>query len=214
LAYLGLVVLRSVAEEYGRGRVAAMAAELGAYLWPRLDDATAADAMPAGMFRPFRRSLAAWPDGVARARAVLAERVQAMATPLSEAKVVILAAPDMPRRVARDAASAVARLHDVAEWWAAWQFEPRELATLGAVAWADEIIPRMDAGTIAAAALRVGVALAVDEIARTDEEDAAGLHHLHAALAELAEAVPPILWPSFEAAGKHHTAPVAEVGHG
>jgi hypothetical protein len=214
LAYLGLVVLRSVAEEYGRGRVAAMAAELGAYLWPRLDDATAADAMPAEIFRLFRRSLGDWPAVVVRAREVLAERVQAMATPLSEAKVVILAAPDMPPSVVREAASAVARLHDVAAWWAAWQFEPRELATLGALAWADWVIPRMNAGTIAAAALRVGVAIAVDEIARTDEEDAAGLHRLHADMAELAGAVPPNLWPSFAAGGEHDTALVAPVGHG
>jgi acetoin utilization deacetylase AcuC-like enzyme len=145
---------------------------------------------------------------------VLAVRVQAMATPLLEAEAVILAAPDMPPPVVRDAASALARLHDVAAWWAAWQFEPRELATLGAVAWADWVMPRMNAGTIEAAALRVGVALAVDEIARTDEEDAAGLHRLHADMAELAGAVPPNLWPSFAAGGEHDTALVAPVGHG
>jgi hypothetical protein len=191
-----------------------MAAELGAYLWPRLDDATAADAMPAEIFRLFRRSLGDWPDGVARAREVLAERVQAMATPLSEAKVVILAAPDMPPSVVREAASAVARLHDVAAWWAAWQFEPRELATLGALAWADWVIPRIDSSKLGGALTSLAIAIAVDEIASTDEEDAARLHRLHADLAELAGAVPPNLWLSFAAGGEHDTALVAPVGHG
>jgi hypothetical protein len=213
LAYIGLIVLRSVAQEHGRERVASAAAELGAYLWPRLNDPTAADAIPERIFHPLRRALADWPHDVDRARAALAMLVQRMEPHLSEAARVILAAPDMPRWVARDAASIVARLHDAVKWWALVQFEPRELATLGALAWAEWLLPRIDSGTVEGACGRVMVALAVNGIARTDEEDAAGLHHLHVDLAMLAKAVPPDFWPSFAAGGEHDTAPVAEAGH-
>lgn len=216
-AYAGLAILGRVAREHGQGRVAAMAAELGAHLWPQLDDATAADAMPAGMFRPFRRALAAWPAGVDGARLVLHDQVHALGLPLSDAMAKVLAVPAVSPRHADDAALAVTRLHDVPEAWARWQFEGRELAVLGMLAWAGEIIPRMDAGTVEAAWVRVAVAAGLVALAGIDDDDAPeadGLRLVHDALAELAEAVPPILWPSFEAAGEHHTAPVAEVGHG
>jgi hypothetical protein len=213
LAYIGLSGLRSVAQEHGRERVASAAAEVGAYLWPRLNDPTAADTIPEQVFHPFRRALAEWPGDVDRARAALAMAVQRMEPHLSEAARVILAAPEMPRGVVRDAASIVARLHDAVKWWALVQFEPRELATMGALAWAEWLLPRSDSGTVEGACGRVMVALAVNGIARTDEEDVAALHHLHVGLSMLAKAVPPDLWPSFAAGGEHDTAPVAEAGH-
>jgi hypothetical protein len=37
---------------------------------------------------------------------------------------------------------------------------------------------------------------------------------LHDALDELAAIVPAVLWPSFDDAGEHHTAPVMGAGHG
>jgi hypothetical protein len=191
-----------------------MAAELGGYLWPRLNDPTAADAIPERIFHPLRRALADWPGDVDRARAALAMLVQRMEPHLSEAKAVILAAPEMPRSVARDAASAVARLHDAVKWWALVQFEPREVCSLGGLAWAEWLLPRIDTSKLGGALTSLAIAIAVDEIARTDEEDAAGLHRLHADMAELAGAVPPNLWPSFAAGGEHDTALVAPVGHG
>jgi hypothetical protein len=212
--YAGLdIMLKSMAQGRGRERVASAAAEVGAYLWPRLNDPTAADAIPARIFHPLRRALADWPHDVDRARAALAMLVQRMEPHLSEAARVILAAPDMPPPHARDAASIVARLHDAVKWWALVQFEPRELATLGALAWAEWLLPRIDSGTVEGACGRVMVALAVNGIARTDEEDAAGLHHLHVGLSALAKAVPPDFWPSFAAGGEHNTPPVAEAGH-
>jgi hypothetical protein len=213
LAYIGLIVLRSVAQEHGRERVAAMVAELGAYLWPRLNDPTAADTIPEQVFRPLRRSLADWPDGTDMVRLGLVVWMCEMAATLSKAVAVFRAAPDVPPPHARDAASTVARLHDVAALWAAWQFEARELATLGALAWTYWVVPRLDIGTVEGARVCVGLVVAVDEIASTDEEDAAGLHHLHVGLSMLAKAVPPDFWPSFAAGGEHDTAPVAEAGH-
>jgi hypothetical protein len=212
--YAGLdIMLKSMAQEHGRERVASAAAELGAYLWPRLNDPTAADAIPERIFHPFRRALADWPHDVDRARAALALLVQRMEPHLSEAKAVILAAPDVPPPHARDAASIVARLHDAVKWWGLMQFEAREVCALGALAWAEWLLPRIDSGTVEGAWGRVMVALAVNGIARTDEEDVAALHHLHVGLSMLAKAVPPDLWPSFAAGGEHDTAPVAEAGH-
>jgi hypothetical protein len=213
LAYIGLIVLRSVAQEHGRERVAAMVAELGAYLWPRLNDPTAADAIPAEIFQPFRRSLGDWPDGTDMVRLGLVVWTCEMASTLSEAVAVFQAAPDVPPPHARDAASTVARLHDVAALWAAWQFKARELATLGALAWTYWVVPRLDIGTVEGARVCVGLAVAVDEIAGADDSDVAALHHLHVGLAMLAKAVPPNLWPSFAAGGEHNTPPVAEAGH-
>jgi hypothetical protein len=212
--YAGLVVLRSVAQEHGRKRVASAAAEVGAYLWPRLNDPTAADAIPERIFHPLRRSLADWPDGTDMMRLGLVVWMCEMASTLSEAVAVFRAAPDVPPPHARDAASTVARLHDVAALWVALQFEARELAILGWFGWCRWVIPRVDIGTAEGARVCVGLAVAADEIARTDEKDAARLHRLHADLAELAGAVPPILWPSFAAGGEHDTAFVAPVGHG
>ncbi len=214
-AYAGAVMLGRVAREHGQGRVAALAAELGAHLWPQLDVATAADALPVEMFRPFRRALAAWPAGIDGARACLADQVQGLGVPLSEAMSTLVAAPLPPRQV-DDAALAVARVHDVPEAWARWQFEARELAILGMVAWASEILPRMDAGTDAAAWARVAVAAGLVALAgiADDEMDGAGVQLLHDALDELAAIVPTALWPSFDDAGEHHTAPVVGAGHG
>jgi hypothetical protein len=203
-----------MAQEHGRGRVAAMAAELGAYLWPRLNDPTAADRIPPEVFHPFRRSLADWTDGTDMVRLGLVAWVLGMGARLSEAVAVFRAAPDVPPWKARDAASTVAQLPDVAALWAAWAFKGRELATLGALAWAYWVVPRLDISKVEGARVGVGVALAVDEIASTDEEDAAGLQRLHAGLALLAKAARPEFWPSFAAGGEHDTAFVAPVGHG
>jgi predicted anti-sigma-YlaC factor YlaD len=75
-------------------------------------------------------------------------------------------------------------------------------------------VPRLDIGTVEGARVCVGLAVAVDEIASTDDSDVAALHHLHVGLSMLAKAVPPDLWPSFAAGGEHDTAPVAQIGHG
>lgn len=216
--YAGACMLGGVALESGKGRVAALAAELGALLWPRLDVAAAADAVPSETFRPFRHALAAWRAGVDGTRRVLHDQVQALDAPLSEALTMLLGDPEVPALRASDAVLAVIRLPDVAEAWAQWQFEARELAVLGMLAWAGEIIPRMDGGTIEAAWVRVAVAAGIVALAGIDDDDeepeAGGLNLVHGALAELAEAVPSTLWPSFAAIGEHHTAPMATAGHG
>jgi hypothetical protein len=214
LAYIGLIVLRSVAQEHGRERVAAMAAAVGAYLWPRLNDPTAADAIPERIFHPLRRALADWPDGTDMVRLGLVVWTCEMASTLSKAVAVFQAAPDVPPPHARDAASTVARLHDVAALWAAWQFGTTELVTLGGFGWCRWVMPRLDIGTAEGARVCVGLGVAIDEIAGADEDDVAALHHLHVGLSRLARAMPPDFWPSFAAGGEHDIAPVAEAGHG
>jgi hypothetical protein len=215
-AYAGAAMLGQVARTHGQGRVAALAAELGAHLWPRLDVPTAADALPVGVVRPFRRALAAWPAGIDGARACLADQVEELGQPLADAMATLHAAPHVPSRQAGEAALAVARVRDVPDAWARWQFEARELATLGMVTWAAAIVPRMDAETEAAAWARVAVAAALVALAgiADDAADGAGVQLLHDALDELAAIVPAALWPSFDDAGEHHTAPVMGAGHG
>jgi hypothetical protein len=208
-AYAAINIIGKTARRHGQGRVAALAAELGAHLWPRLDVPTAADALHVDLMRPFRRAFAAWPEGIDAARQFVAERVEELGQPLADAMATLHAAPHVPSRQAGEAALAVARVRDVPDAWARWQFEARELATLGMVTWAAAIVPRMDAETEAAAWARVAVAAALVALADIAdyERGGAGVQLLHDALDGLAAIVPTALWPSFDDAG--NLAPIA-----